>query len=229
MDRRRYSRAAAGTITPNQTQILTVWINSSSAGMIEIALVVSAYLLGSVPSGYILGSMAGVDIRKAGSGNVGATNVTRLLGKGRGVLTLVGDVAKGWLPVFAGLQLEMSLTAVTLAGAAAFLGHLYSVFLRFEGGKGVATALGVLLAMAPLVALVLLVIFALTVAASRLVSLGSIAAAIAAPVSLWIVGYPPIVIALGGFIAAMITWRHRGNIQRFLAGTEPKLGASNSQ
>ena len=89
-------------------------------------------------------------------------------------MTLVGDVAKGWLPVFAALQLEMSLTAVTLAGAAAFLGHLYSVFLRFEGGKGVATALGVLLAMAPLVALVLLVIFALTVAASRLVSLGSI-------------------------------------------------------
>jgi len=197
--------------------------------MIEITLVVSAYLLGSVPSGYILGSMAGVDIRKAGSGNVGATNVARLLGKGRGALTLVADVAKGWLPVFAALQLEMSLTAVTLAGAAAFLGHLYSVFLRFEGGKGVATAVGVLLALAPLVAMVLFAIFAVTVAASRLVSLGSISAAIAAPVSLWIVGYPPMVIALGGFIAAMITWRHRGNIQRLLAGTEPKLGSSNSR
>jgi glycerol-3-phosphate acyltransferase PlsY len=197
--------------------------------MIEIALVVSAYLLGSVPSGYILGSMAGVDIRKAGSGNVGATNVARLLGRGRGALTLAADVAKGWLPVFAALQLEMSLPAVTLGGAAAFLGHLYSVFLRFEGGKGVATALGVLLAMAPSVALVLLVLFALTVAASRLVSLGSITAAIAAPVGLWIVGYPPMVIALGGFIAALITWRHRGNIQRFLAGTEPKLGSSNSR
>jgi len=173
--------------------------------------------------------MAGVDIRKAGSGNVGATNVTRLLGKGRGALTLGADIAKGWLPVFAALQLDMSLPAVTLGGAAAFLGHLYPVFLRFEGGKGVATALGVLLAMAPLVALVLVVIFALTVAASRLVSLGSITAAIAAPVSLWIVGYPPMVIALGGFIAAMITWRHRGNIQRLLAGTEPKLGSSNSR
>ncbi|HEX9661461.1 MAG TPA: glycerol-3-phosphate 1-O-acyltransferase PlsY [Candidatus Binatia bacterium] len=197
--------------------------------MIEIALVVSAYLLGSVPSGYILGSMAGVDIRKVGSGNVGATNVTRLLGRGRGALTLVADVTKGWLPVFAGVQLEMSLPAVTLAGAAAFLGHLYPVFLRFEGGKGVATALGVLLALAPLVAMVLFVIFALTVAACRLVSLGSITAAIAAPVSLWIVGYPPMVIALGGFIAALITWRHRGNIQRLLAGTEPKLGSSNSR
>jgi acyl phosphate:glycerol-3-phosphate acyltransferase len=197
--------------------------------MIEIALVVSAYLLGSVPSGYILGSMAGVDIRKAGSGNVGATNVARLLGRGRGALTLAADVAKGWLPVFAALHLEMSLPAVTLAGAAAFLGHLYSIFLRFEGGKGVATALGVLLALAPLVALVLFIMFALTVAACRLVSLGSITAAIAAPVSLWIVGYPAMVIALGGFIAAMISWRHRGNIQRLLAGTEPKLGSANSR
>lgn len=197
--------------------------------MIEIALVVSAYLLGSVPSGYILGSMAGVDIRKVGSGNVGATNVTRLLGKGRGALTLVADVAKGWLPVFAALQLEMNLPAVTLGGAAAFLGHLYPIFLRFEGGKGVATALGVLLALAPLVAVVLFVIFAVTVAASRLVSLGSITAGIAAPVSLWIAGYPPMVIVMGGFIAAMTTWRHRGNIQRLLAGTEPKFGSSNSR
>ena len=122
--------------------------------MIEIALVVSAYLLGSVPSGYILGNMAGVDIRKAGSGNVGATNVTRLLGKGRGVLTLVGDVAKGWLPVFAGLQLEMSLTAVTLAGAAAFLGHLYPVFLRFEEEKAWPRRWESLLALAPMATLV---------------------------------------------------------------------------
>jgi len=197
--------------------------------MIEVALVVSAYLLGSVPSGYILGSMAGVDVRKAGSGNVGATNVARVLGKGRGALTLVADAAKGWLPVFAALQLEMSLPAVTLAGTAAFLGHLYPIFLRFKGGKGVATAMGVLLALAPLVTMVLLVIFAVTVAVGRVVSLGSITAAFAAPVSLWIAGYPPMVIVMGGFIAAMITWRHRGNIQRLLAGTEPKFSLSNSR
>jgi glycerol-3-phosphate acyltransferase PlsY len=197
--------------------------------MIEIALVVSSYLLGSVPSGYILGSMAGVDVRKVGSGNVGATNVARVLGKGRGALTLVADVAKGWLPVFAAVQLEMSLSAVTLAGTAVFLGHLYSIFLRFEGGKGVATAMGVLLALAPSLTMVLLVIFAVTAAASRLVSLASITAAIAAPMSLWIAGYPPMVIAMGGFIAAMITWRHRANIQRLLAGTEPKFGFSSSR
>jgi glycerol-3-phosphate acyltransferase PlsY len=197
--------------------------------MIEVALVLSAYLLGSVPSGYILGSMAGVDVRKVGSGNVGATNVARVVGKGRGALTLVADAAKGWLPIFAALQLEMSLSAVTLAGTAAFLGHLYPIFLRFKGGKGVATAMGILLALAPLITMVLLVIFAVTVAAGRLISLGSITAAIVAPVSLWIAGYPPMVIVMVGFIAAMITWRHRGNIQRLLAGTEPKFDFSNSR
>jgi glycerol-3-phosphate acyltransferase PlsY len=197
--------------------------------MIDIALVVSSYLLGSVPSGYILGSMAGVDVRKVGSGNVGATNVARVLGKGRGVLTLIADAAKGWLAVFAAQQLEMSLPTITLAGGAAFLGHLYSVFLRFEGGKGVATAFGVFLALAPVATSVSLAVFALVFAASRLVSLGSIAAAVTAPVSCWIMGYPPLVTALVGFIAVMITWRHRGNIQRLLAGTEPKFGSSNSR
>jgi glycerol-3-phosphate acyltransferase PlsY len=197
--------------------------------MIEVALVVSAYLLGSVPTGYILGSMAGVDVRKMGSGNVGATNVARVVGKGRGVLTLVADAAKGWLPIFAALQLEMSLSAVTLAGTAAFLGHLYPIFLRFKGGKGVATAMGILLALAPLITMVLLVIFAVTVAVGRLISLGSITAAIAAPVSLWIAGYPLNVIVMVGFIAAMIIWRHRGNIQRLRAGTEPKFDFSNSR
>lgn len=197
--------------------------------MIEIVLIVAAYLVGSVPSGYVLGSMAGVDVRKAGSGNVGATNVARVLGKGRGVLTLVLDAAKGWLPVFAAVRLEMSLPTVVLAGTAAFLGHLYPVFLRFEGGKGVATALGVLLALAPLTALVSLGVFIVVVATSRLVSLGSVAAAIATPISLWIAGHAPMVIVMGGFMAAMTTWRHRGNIQRLLAGTEPKLGFFNSR
>jgi glycerol-3-phosphate acyltransferase PlsY len=197
--------------------------------MIEIALVVSAYILGSVPTGFILGRLAGIDVRKTGSGNVGATNVARVVGKGHGAVTLVADAAKGWLPVFAALQLDLHLPAVVLAGTAAFLGHLYPIFLRFRGGKGVATALGAILALAPLTTLVLLGIFAVAVAASRLVSLGSIAAAIAAPIILWVFDYPPMIIAMGGFIAAMITWRHRGNIQRLLAGTERRFGSSNSQ
>jgi glycerol-3-phosphate acyltransferase PlsY len=194
--------------------------------MVEIALIVISYLLGSVPTGFILGSMVGVDVRKEGSGNVGATNVARVLGKGRGVLTLIIDVAKGWLPVFAAQQMEMGLPTASLAGVAAFLGHLYSLFLRFEGGKGVATAFGVFLALAPLPSLVSLTVFALVFAAGRLVSLGSMAAAVAAPLSFWLMGYPPPMIATAAFFAVMIIWRHRGNIRRLLAGTEPKFSAS---
>ncbi len=197
--------------------------------MIEIALILAAYLLGSVPTGYILGRLAGVDVRKAGSGNVGATNVARVVGKTRGALTLIVDVGKGWLAVFVARQLEMSLLCVTLVGIAVFLGHLYPIFLRFHGGKGVATALGVFLALAPGATLVLIGIFALTVAASRVVSLGSMSAALAAPVVFWLLGLPPMVVAMGGAIALMIIWRHRSNIQRLLAGTEPKFGLANSR
>jgi acyl phosphate:glycerol-3-phosphate acyltransferase len=197
--------------------------------MFEIALIVSAYLIGSVPCGYIIGSLVGVDVRKAGSRNIGATNVARVLGKGRGAITLVADAAKGWLPVFAALQMNLSLPTVILAGTVAFLGHLYPVFFRFRGGKGVATAFGVLLALAPSVVLVLLAIFALVVAASHIVSLGSITSAIAAPVILWLSNQPQMVVTMGGFIALMIIWRHRGNIQRLLAGTEPKFGAASSR
>jgi glycerol-3-phosphate acyltransferase PlsY len=194
--------------------------------MVEIALIAISYLLGSVPTGYVLGSMVGVDVRKAGSGNVGATNVARVLGKGRGALTLIIDVAKGWLPVFAAQQMEMGLPTASLAGVAAFLGHLYSLFLRFEGGKGVATASGVFLALGPLPLLMSLTVFAVVFAASRLVSLGSMTAAVAAPLSFWLLGYPPPMIATAAFFAVMIIWRHRGNIRRLLAGTEPKFSAS---
>jgi glycerol-3-phosphate acyltransferase PlsY len=165
-------------------------------------------------------------VRKEGSGNVGATNVARVLGVGRGLLTLAIDVAKGWLAVFLARQLDVSLIWVLLAGVAAFLGHLYPVFLRFRGGKGVATALGIFLYLAPLATLVLVGIFALTVAASRIVSLASIVAALAAPVMFWWFETAPAAVALAGFIAAMIIWRHRSNIERLLAGTEPKFGAS---
>lgn len=192
--------------------------------MTEVALILAAYLLGSVPTGYILGSLAGVDVRKAGSGNVGATNVARVLGKGRGALTLMVDVGKGWLAVFLALQLGVSLPWRTLVGIAVFLGHLYPIFLRFRGGKGVATALGVFLALAPGATLALIGIFALIVAVSRVVSLGSLSAALAAPIVFWLFDLPPMVVAMGGFIALMITWRHRSNVQRLLAGTEPKFG-----
>jgi glycerol-3-phosphate acyltransferase PlsY len=186
-------------------------------------LIILAYLAGSVPSGYVLGRFAGVDVRKAGSGNVGATNVARVAGKTQGVLTLVADAAKGFVPVFAALQLDMSLTATTLVGIAAFLGHLYPVFLLFRGGKGVATALGVFLALAPFTTLLLLGVFLMVAACSRFVSLSSMSAAVAAPIALWIAAYPPLVVQTGAFLAAMIILRHRSNIKRLLAGTEPRF------
>src|SRR5713226_7569979 len=118
-----------------------------------------AYLLGSVPTGFILGYLAGVDVRKAGSGNVGATNVARVAGKKLGLLTLLGDAAKGFVPVYVAIKMDLGVPLTGLVALAAFLGHLYPVFLKFQGGKGVATALGALSALAPAAAGVLLPVF----------------------------------------------------------------------
>ena len=192
-------------------------------------LVPLGYLLGSVPTGYILGSLAGVDVRQAGSGNVGATNVARVVGKRHGILTLVADVAKGFIPVIIALSLGLTPLATASVGVAAFLGHLYPVFLRFQGGKGVATALGVFLGLAPWATLVLIVIFIAVLLTTRIVSLGSMVTAGLAPIVFWLFFHSPIMTGMSLFIAAMIVLRHRGNIQRLRSGTEPKLGAASSQ
>jgi glycerol-3-phosphate acyltransferase PlsY len=191
----------------------------------EIIGIIFSYLLGSIPTGYIVGVLAGVDIRKAGSGNVGATNVARVVGKTRGLVTLIADVGKGFIPVFIAGRLGFSHTAVALVAIAAFLGHLYPVFLKFQGGKGVATAFGVLLALAPMATLILMIVFAVVAVSSRLVSLGSIVVALATPITLWFLFYSPTVIATGVFFAVMIIARHRRNIQRLFAGTEPRFGS----
>jgi len=192
-------------------------------------LVIFAYLLGSVPTGYILGSLAGVDVRKAGSGNVGATNVARVVGKRHGIFTLVADIAKGFVPVVIALNLGLTSTATAFVGIAAFLGHLYPVFLRFQGGKGVATALGVFLGLAPWATLVLMVIFVLVILTTRVVSLSSMVAAASAPIAFWLLSYSPTLIGTSFFIALMIVLRHRGNIQRLLSGTEPRVNAFSSR
>lgn len=189
----------------------------------DIVLIIAAYLLGSVPSGYVLGRSVGVDVRKAGSGNVGATNVARVAGKTHGILTLVADAAKGAIPVLVAQQLGMTLPVTLLVGVAAFLGHLFPVFLLFKGGKGVATALGVFLVLAPWITLLLLVVFATVAWSSRFVSLGSISAAVAAPVALWFAAYPPPVVQMSAFLATMVILRHRSNIKRLLTGTEPRF------
>jgi len=189
-----------------------------------VVLVVLAYVLGSLPSGYVLGKLAGVDVRNLGSGNIGATNVARAIGKWQGALTLVADATKGFLPVLLAKALELDPLSIAGTAIAAFLGHLFPVFLKFQGGKGVATASGALMAIAPLATLVLLALFALVVFCSRIVSLGALTAAVAAPLVLWFFYQPAPIIGMGCFLAAMIVLRHHGNIQRLRAGTEPRFG-----
>jgi len=193
----------------------------------DIALMLLfAYLLGSVPTGFLLGSLSGVDVRQEGSGNVGATNVARVMGKGRGVLTLLGDAGKGFIPVFLSLQLGLDLWVSAATAFAAFLGHLYPVFLKFKGGKGVATALGVFLALTPMGAGILVLIFSLVVIFSRMVSLGSLVASVLAPIIFWFSSGSLYLVGLSFLIALFSIARHRDNIQRMVSGVEPRFNFS---
>ncbi len=187
--------------------------------------VIASYLLGSIPTGLLLGKAFGVDIRTAGSGNIGATNVYRTLGRKVGVMTLAGDCLKGLLPVLAARWLACPDVWLMAAGLAAFLGHVYTVFLRFKGGKGVATALGVFLGVSPLSVLIALVVFALVLWKWRYVSLASITAAAAMPLVIATVDRRPLIIAMTILIAALVVWKHRDNIARLKAGTENKFKA----
>ena len=184
-------------------------------------LVALGYLCGTIPTGVLLARRAGVDPREAGSRNVGATNVLRTAGVRLGLLTLLGDALKGALPVALAWRLDP--VAAPAVGLAAVLGHVYPATMGFRGGKGVATALGVLLVLSPGASAVLLVGFTVSVVVSRRVSLGSIIAAAAAPIVLWGLGYPVSTIAAGAAIGVLILARHRENLGRLVAGTEPML------
>ncbi|HZV80874.1 MAG TPA: glycerol-3-phosphate 1-O-acyltransferase PlsY [Geobacteraceae bacterium] len=191
----------------------------------ELTLTIIAYFLGSIPTGLLLAKAAGVDIRSSGSGNIGATNVYRTLGRSVGVMTLVGDCLKGLLPVVAARYLALSDPWVAAVGLAAFLGHVYTIFLGFKGGKGVATALGVFLGVSPLAVVGALAIFVAIVWKSRYISLGSITAAAVMPGLVAVIdGRPPLVL-MSVFIAALVVWKHRENIQRLRAGVENKFKA----
>ena len=191
----------------------------------ETALIAVGYLLGSIPTGLLLASTSGVDIRAEGSGNIGATNVARTAGRRLGVLTLAGDLAKGLLAVVLARSLG---AAPWVSGAVAFAavaGHVFPVFLRFRGGKGVATGFGVLLGLCPGAALWVATAFVLIFGVSRIVSLASIGASLAAPAVVWALGSPwPIVAAAGG-ITLIVLLRHRDNLGRLAAGTEPRFRA----
>ena len=198
-------------------------------------LLAAAYLLGSIPFGLILAKLfAGSDIRKSGSGNIGATNVARVVGPAAGILTLLLDVAKGAAAVWlAGRFSEQNSTALMLAGVFALLGHCFPVWLGFNGGKGVAAALGVFLMLSPMAALSALLVFILVSLAWRYVSLGSVSAAAAMPLLmyfLWAPGHaPPLVVDFGTlFASALIISKHDANLQRLVDGTEPKFSFGKS-
>jgi glycerol-3-phosphate acyltransferase PlsY len=183
-----------------------------------------AYLLGSIPTGLLLTRRVGVDVRRSGSGNIGATNVTRTAGVRLGLLTLAGDVLKGAVPCALALRFGAGDPLVAAVGAAAVTGHVFPVTLGFHGGKGVATALGALLALDPLVAGAAVAFFAIVVTIDRRVSVGSLAASALAPFGLALLGRPwPYVVAMIA-VAVLIGLRHWENVVRILAGTEPRLG-----
>jgi glycerol-3-phosphate acyltransferase PlsY len=196
--------------------------------LLNISLIIVSYFIGAIPTGVVLAkTFSGTDIRREGSGNIGATNVARVLGKKLGVLTLAGDLLKGFLPVWAGSYLVSSLSVVCLMGCAAFLGHLFPVYLGFKGGKGVATALGVFLYFAPVVILIEIVIFVAVVGIWKYVSLGSLIAAAAMPLLLLLFAFQKPVVLLSIAFALLIFIKHKANIQRLLDGTENKFGTKN--
>jgi glycerol-3-phosphate acyltransferase PlsY len=194
--------------------------------MTSYLLVACAYLLGSVPVGILLAKMKGTDPRKVGSGNIGATNVMRAAGKITGALTLIGDILKGLLPVVAAFMLYKPSLVVAAVGLAAFLGHLFPIYLRFKGGKGVATALGAYLGLDPLAVLIAVIIFVLLLLKWRFVSLGSLVGVAVMPLLLYLRNAPNQYIYLVLIIGTLIFLKHKDNIRRLIAGTENKLGRS---
>ena len=191
-----------------------------------VAVLLAAYLLGSIPTGVLLARSAGIDPRRAGSGNIGATNVARTAGGRLGLFTLVGDALKGALAVAVAHASSDAAWAPAAAGLAAILGHLWSVFLRFQGGKGVATTLGVFLFLSPLAILVSVLAFAIAARTFRYVSLASMVAAVTLALACLLTVSSPSVRVAAVVTSILILIRHRDNIGRLRAGTEPRLGAS---
>ena len=183
----------------------------------------AAYLIGSIPFGLLLTRLAGKgDIRDIGSGNIGATNVLRTGQKGLAALTLILDCLKAVAAILLARQL-FGEHGAPFAAAGAMVGHLYPVWLRFAGGKGVATLLGVLIGMAPIVAPVYAAVWLMGLLTTRISSVAGIASAVSAPLGAAILGHAALVPALLGF-ALLVVWKHRANIVRLKAGTEPRVG-----
>ncbi len=190
----------------------------------EILIIGVSYLVGAIPFGLLIGKLAGKDVRRSGSKNIGATNVTRLLGKKLGFFTLVCDLAKGFGPVvlvswlFRGQDVQAEMIA--FCGLAAVVGHMYPVYLGFKGGKGVATGLGVFLFLSPAAIGISLVVFITSVMFSGFVSVGSLAASGLIPLWLFLLDTSPVFIWLAVGMAVLVWFKHRDNIRRLLKGEE---------
>jgi acyl phosphate:glycerol-3-phosphate acyltransferase len=210
-----------------------------------VIVAIAAYLLGSVPTGFLVARARGIDIRAAGSGNIGATNAMRVLGKPAGIFVLLMDALKGyvacaWLPPlifnwlaphYSGLFVDFKIQPVELqvrfhvvAGIFAVLGHNYTCWLKFKGGKGIATSAGVYLALAPLPLLIAAVVFILALLATRYVSVGSMAAAVALTAAVWMLTPHNVLLGIVTTVLGVLAiYKHKGNLQRLAAGTESRL------
>ena len=198
------------------------------------------YLLGSIPTGFLVAQARGVDIRAVGSGNIGATNVLRTLGKPTGIFVLFVDALKGWVAVVLMTRLTLlafglSTDAATMevcqiiAGVCAILGHNYTCWLQFKGGKGIATSAGVLLALVPWALLTILAIWIIVFALTKYVSLGSLAASAALPFASWATHESTTKVLVTGAMGVLAIYKHRANIQRLLNGTEPRFGQKKAE
>jgi glycerol-3-phosphate acyltransferase PlsY len=195
-----------------------------------------AYLLGSIPTGFLVAKARGVDIRAVGSGNIGATNVFRILGKTAGAFVLLADAAKGWVAVFLVARFFAGWGSLDPgshrlewfqlgAGVAAILGHNYTCWLHFKGGKGIATSAGVLVGLMPWALLVVLGIWIVVFALTRYVSLASICAAFALPFAGWLLGASLPLIVVTSALAVLAIYKHKANIKRLMKGTENRIGS----
>ncbi|MEI6513750.1 MAG: glycerol-3-phosphate 1-O-acyltransferase PlsY [bacterium] len=191
----------------------------------KFIIIFASYLLGSIPFGLLIAKrLRGIDIRLEGSGNIGATNVYRVVGPAAGLAVFTLDLLKGAVPCWVMLMVNPDKTWAMVAGLAAIIGHRLSVFLKFKGGKSVATSFGILIGIAPEVGGIAIGIFVVVVALTRKVSLGSIIGAASVPVFLVLFHYPTPVIGLISLAVLLIIFRHLGNIKRLLNGTEPSFG-----
>ena len=191
--------------------------------MIPILLLLAAYLLGAIPFGYVLVKWkTGADVRSAGSGNIGATNVLRTSGRAAGIATLLLDIAKGYLAVWiAGRLTAHDWLWMSASALAVMAGHAYPVFLRFKGGKAVASFVGAFLCLTPVALGATLVVFVAAVAWTRYISMGSIVAAATFPLAVWLLQKPPLVVGLASVLAGtFLIYRHSNNIQRLREGSE---------